>query len=209
VSVNGSSSLTTEYSFSLGASEVQFLELSLEEATLAKGWILIEVDDQSTSSGTALSDWGYMDGKKLERGDHLMASAYYTMFDTNGEVSTQVAVRPSRYEPKEFFNSLLPVQVSSGVNTGVAVVNTGVDPAKVTLRLRGATGSQLQEEVVELAAGAQLAEFVDQIFDISGDMQGVLEVETESEGIVAIGLLQTGQVLTSLPVHHYGHWSRD
>ena len=210
VSIGGSSdSLTNEYSFSLGASEVQFLEISRNEDTLAKGWILIEVDDQSTSSGTATSDWGYMDGKKLERGDHLMASAYYTITGDSGNVTSQVAVRPTRFEAEEFFNSLLPVQVSSGVNTGVAVVNTGADPAKVTLRLRDATAAQIQEKVVELDAGAQLAKFVTEIFDISGDMQGVLEVQTESEGIVAIGLLQTGQVLTSLPVHHYGRWSRD
>ncbi len=192
----------------MGASQVQFLEISRDGA-LANGWILVEVDDRSSSSGTAASDWGYMDGRKLERGGHLMASAYYTITDNAGNVATQVAVRPSRYSPEEFLTTLLPVQVSSGVNTGIAVVNTGAEPAKVRLRLRDTTGAQVQEKVVDLAAGAQLARFVTEIFDTSGDLQGVLEVETESEGIVSIGLLQTGRVLTSLPVHHYGRWSRD
>ena len=206
--VTVSETTSSEHSFLLGASEVQFLEVT-REGDLATGWILIEVDERSSSSGTGPSDWGYMDGKRLDRGDRVMASAYYTITGEGGEVTSQVAVRPSKYEQEEFLTTIIPVQVSNGVNTGIALVNTGADDAKVTLRLRDATGAQAEEAVVDIPAGGQLAQFVTELFGSSEAFRGVLEAETESEGIVAMGLLQTGQVLTSLPVHHYGRWSRD
>lgn len=54
------------------------------------------------------------------------------------------------------------------------------------------------------------ARFIDELFSsLPADFQGALELSTDAEGVVSLGLLQTGLVTTSLPVHHYGIWRQD
>ncbi|MFZ0427902.1 MAG: hypothetical protein WAO20_07280 [Acidobacteriota bacterium] len=202
-----------EHTFSLGPSGVQFYEVTAS-GDVQTGWLLISVDDPTgaNSDSAATDDWGYMDDQHVDRGKRLLATAYYTITDSTGAVESQVAVLPAVLERARFFNSFLPVQYGNGIDTGVAIVNTGSEEAEIRLVLRNSAGETVAEEVLPISAGSQIARYVDQVFGSSTlpqEFKGILEVTTDSDGIVTLGLLQTGRVLTSLPLYHFGRWHKD
>ncbi len=203
----------SEHRFSLDPSGVEFFEITAAGG-VQTGWVLIQVDDPTSadSDSASTNGWGYMDDQPVDRGKRLLATAYYTISDAAGAVESQVAVLPAVLERARFFNSFLPVQYSAGIDTGVAIVNTGATEAEVKLILRDAGGESVAEETVAIPAGSQMARYIEQLFDSSGlpqDFKGILEVTTDSDGIVTLGLLQTGRVLTSLPLYHFGRWQKD
>jgi ribosomal protein L5 len=61
---------------------------------------------------------------------------------------------------------------------------------------------------VRLKAGNQIARFVEELFNLTKDFEGVLEITTTDNGVISMGLIQTGLVTTSIPTHHYGNWSQ-
>lgn len=205
VEINGVAS--SEFPLELEVSAVSYLEVSAPTGTeLQRGWLLVEVEDEE-------NDWGFMDGHAVVRGERLMVSAYYSIFGPTGELESQVAVRPATFSRGFFTNSLVAAQyrqTSSGpVRTGIAVVNTGSDAAVVNLRLIDENGEEVQTTALDLAAGAQDARFVDEIFpSITNNFRGALELSTTADGVVSMGLLQTGLVTTSLPSHHWGGWNQ-
>jgi hypothetical protein len=206
VIVNGKSGST--FSFNLGASEVSFLEVTASSEGLRKGWLLIEVDEPDTGS-----NWGFMDGQAVSRGERLMVTAYYSITDQEGNLESQVAVSPQTFCQELFGNSVMAAQSrqSAGgrIRTGVAIVNTTNQSASVELRLIGTNGQQIGASVmIKLAAGNQTARFVDELFGLTRDFEGVLDITTTDDGIVSMGLAQTGLVTTSIPTHHYGNWSQ-
>lgn len=210
VTIGGSTA--SEHSFSLDPSGVQFLEVTAE-GSVETGWVLIQVDDPTAANAdsTAEADWGYMDDQPVDRGKRLLATAYYTISDATGAVQSQVAVVPAVMEPARFFNAFLPVQYAEGIDTGIAIVNTGASDAQVSLVLRDTNGTSVAEEELTLGAGSQTARYVTQLFNTSAlpeAFKGILEVTTEADGLVTLGLLQTGRVLTSLPVYHFGRWQQ-
>lgn len=212
VSVN-SGQLVSQYDFSLNPPGLLKLELSASQG-LTTGWALVKVDDDSADG----SSWGMMDGQAPHRGQRLMATVLYTLM-AGEQIQSQVGVIPSVYERGHFLNSIIPVQFrrdektgSVEVNTGVAMVNTGAEAASINLRLLDGTGQVAAErslDPLELASGHQRALYVDQLFPgvLEGTFTGFMEVSTGSEGVVALGLLQSQGVLTSIPVHHYGVWT--
>jgi hypothetical protein len=206
VEINGVTG--SEFPLELEASAVSYLEVSAPAGTeLQRGWLLVEVEDVEQS------DWGFRDGHAVVRGERVMVSAYYSIFSPTNELESQVAVRPATFSRGFFTNSLVAAQYrqtpSGPVRTGIAVVNTGSDAAIINLRLIDESGGEVEETVLELAAGAQDARFVDEIFpSIREGFRGVLELSTTAEGVVSMGLLQTGLVTTSLPSHHWGGWNQ-
>lgn len=95
------------------------------------------------------------------------------------------------------------------VRTGVAIVNPGGQRARVDLKVIDADGRVAGSAALRLAAGAQVDPFVDELFPVvPADFRGVLELSTTTEGVVSTGLLQTGRVTTSLPVHPCRPWTQ-
>ena len=203
VSVNGSNPIS-EYPFTLSASDSILLEMSQPGSDTA-GWALIIVDDDGTNS------WGMMNGQQMMRANRIMATAYYT-FKQDGQVVSRAAVIPSIYEMQRYFTSLTPVQVQDGIDTGLAMVNTSAQDIMVTLTLKDANGGTVATRQVPLPAGNQIARFIDepQLFGgaITGTFHGFVQMDTSSEGVVAIGLFMTGGIMTSLPTQHHGAFSR-
>jgi hypothetical protein len=114
------------------------------------------------------------------------------------------------YEMGRFATSLISVQFKKdGLDTGVAIVNTGAGKAAVTLRLKDSNGTLLATNSLALDPGSQTARFVNELFsaELPSNFQGVLEVSSSDEGIVTMGLLVSQGVLTSVPTIHYGQIS--
>jgi len=202
VSVNGSSPVSS-YAFTLPASDSVSLEMSAP-GNVTAGWALITVEDDGTNW------WGMMDGQQMMRANRLMATAYYT-FKDSGQVVSRAAVIPSVYEMHRYFTSLTPVQVQDGINTGLAIVNTSAQSVTIQLTLRDANGKTVAARQLTLPAGNQIARFIDesQLFGnlITGTFHGYVQMDSSSEGIVALGLLMTGGVMTSIPTQHHGPFS--
>ena len=199
VSVNGSSPIS-EYPFTLSASDSTSLDMSAPGDVTA-GWALITVNDDGTKS------WGMMNGRQMRRANRIMATAYYT-YKENGQVVSCAGVIPSIYEMQQYFTSLTPVQVQDGIDTGLAIVNTSARPVTVQLTLTDPNGNTVTTRNLTLSAGNQMARFVDeaQLFGsaITGNFRGFVQMDTSSEGVVALGLLMTGGVMTSIPTQHHG-----
>ena len=54
-------------------------------------------------------------------------------------------------------------------------------------------------------AGNQSAQFVFQMFaGLPADFQGFLQIQTSDEGVVTMGLLMSGGIMTSIPTMHFG-----
>lgn len=170
------------------------------------GWLLVEVDDSGETA------WGFMNGHEVARGERVMVSAYYSILDEQGNLVSQVAVRPAMYSQGFFTHSVVPaqyLQTPAGVaRTGIAIVNSGPAPTTLTFRLLGEDGTEIGVFQRELPAGHQTAAFIDELFSgLAADFRGTLELSADAEGVVSMGLLQTGLVTTSLPVHHWGNWT--
>ena len=199
----------TEFAFALDASEVQFLEIT-GDGPVTPGWMLVKVDNDDSSDDNGFGTWGMMDDHPIGRGERVVATVYYTSRTGSGDIQSQVAVMPAVFERSRFFNSYITAQVDNQVNTGVAVVNTSDKDAQVILTLRLASGDILTSKTITLNAGHQTARFVNELFagqDFSGGFRGTLEIQSEAEGIVSMGLLMTEGLLTSLPTHHFGRWT--
>ncbi len=199
----------SEFRFSLKASEMLFLEI-MADGPVTPGWMLIKVDSDDGGDDSSFGNWGMMDGHSVGRGERVMATAFYTIWNPNGKVGTRTAVMPAVFERGRFFTSVVTAQVSKSVNTGVALVNTSDMVASARLVLRNSNGSEFATRTIELKAGHQTAQFVDELFseiDFSTGFRGMLEIQTDDEGIVSMGLLMSDGVLTSLPTHHYGTWN--
>jgi hypothetical protein len=199
VSVNGSSPVS-EYSFTLSDSGSIALEMS-SPGTVTAGWALITVNDDGSSS------WGMMNGQQMMRANRIMATAYYT-FKDNGQVVSRAGVIPSIFEMQRYSTSLTPVQVQDGIDTGLAIVNTSAQSVTVQLMLKDANGQTVATRQLTLPAGNQMARFIDdaQLFGsaVTGTFHGFVQMDTSSEGVVSLGLLMTGGVMTSIPTQHHG-----
>ena len=199
VSVGGSGP-ASQLTFSLDPSETANYALSYSGPDTS-GWALIEVDDLPNNAS-----WGMMDGQQMMRGERLMASVFYTY--QNGATVSRVGVVPSMYQMGTFYRSAMPVQEQEGLYTGFALVNVGTEAVAVQLRLMDADGQLYASQDLSLPAGHQIAQFVRERFPgLPPGFLGFLEVITNSDGIVTMGLLEGQGVLTSIPTMHYGRIS--
>lgn len=203
VEINGAGP-SSEHSFVLAAGHSQALKLT-GQGGLSQGWALIEIEDNDSEGAT----WGNMDGHEVMRGERVVATAFYTLRDSQSRVIYQVGVMPAMYEREHFFSSILAAQFGPDVNTGVGIVNSSSEDVMVTLTLKDADGELVATKELPLKAGHQTARFITDFFEgeVPQGFQGVLEVTTGDEGVLTLGLLMTENILTSIPVHHHGSWS--
>ena len=201
VSVNGGAPVT-ELRFALEPARSAYFELAASGADVS-GWALIEIDDDGGET------WGRMDDDAMRRGHRVMATAFYTLKNA-GQALSRVGVTPSLYEMNRYFSSLLAARQDADTWTGVAVVNTGATATLVTLRLKDTEGTVLATASLSLGAGSQTARFIHELFGgaVPERFQGTLELSTSGEGVVALGLLVSKGILTSIPTFHYGVMSR-
>jgi hypothetical protein len=203
VQVNGGAP-TSQFQFSINPSEILYLDVASSISDTA-GWALIAIDDNGEND----SDWGMMDGQDVMRGDRLSATVFYAARDGGGQLLSRVGVVPSLYEMGRFFTSVLPAELQSGLNTGVAIVNTSAKDVSVTLRIKDSKGQVVATKTFSLQKGRQTARFIDELFAgaIPRTFQGSLEVVAQNDGIVTMGLILSQGILTSIPTHHYGTWT--
>lgn len=198
VSINGGAP-ASQFSFSLDPSGSVSCELSSTGPDTA-GWALIDIDEPASGSG-----WGMMDGQMVTRGMRIMADVFYT-YSEGGQPASRVGVIPSMYEMGKFATSIISAQSKDDLYTGVAIVNTGATAATVTLRLKDSAGNLLGSKPMTLEPGGQTAKFIHELFPtvLPADFQGFLEVSSNDEGVVIMGLLASHDILTSVPMMHYG-----
>jgi hypothetical protein len=95
-----------------------------------------------------------------------------------GVLSSPVAAKFS-FEANYSSDDTLP---GTGVNTGYAIVNPNSDPATVLATLYSRTGTQLEQKTIPLPANGQIAEFVNQRFNVSqlpGRFHGLVRLQSD------------------------------
>ncbi len=198
VSVNGGTP-SSAYAFSLDASQTASFDLS-SAASDTSGWALIAVDDTASTSGL-----GMLNGIQMSRGARIMATVFYA-YEDGSQPQSRVGVIPSMYEMGLFQTSLMTVQSGQDLYTGVAIVNTSASTANIQLTLKDTSGNVLATVPLSLAAGNQIAKFSGELFGnaLPAGAHGFMQISTNSDGVVALGLLVSQGIMTSIPVMHYG-----
>ena len=194
----------SDHPFTLDAAQMVRLNLTSPDSTTKVGWALIEVDEQITGQST----WGMMGDHPIIRGERLSASAVFSAKQGN-QLRSQVGVIPSLFQRSLFLNTVLPASANANGETGLAIVNTGSGSAGINLTLRKPDGSVAAQTQISLAAGNQTARFVRELFGtaVPADFDGYMEVSSDSEGIVTMGIIVTQGVLTAIPTLHMGRMS--
>jgi hypothetical protein len=202
VSINGANAVS-HYLFTLDASNSVSLEMAASGGDFA-GWALIKVNDDGTNS------WGMMNGQQMMRANRIMATVDYN-YKEGGQLISCAGVMPDVYEMQRYSTSLIPAQMHDGINTGVAIVNTGAQAVTLQMTLKNASGQTVATRQLPLPAGNQIARFIDedQLFGgmFTGPFNGFVQIDAPSEGVVAMGLLLTGGIMTSIPAQHHGSFS--
>ncbi len=188
----------SQVSFSLASSATMRFDLTLSGSDTS-GWALISIDPPVGGIS-----WGMMDGLAMTGGMRVMADVFYT-YQNGSQTISRVGVTPSMYEMGQFANSMLPIRSSSSLSTGVAIVNIGAQTATIQLQLKDSSGQLFASKQVLLPPGNQMAQFVFQMFTgLPADFQGYLQIQTSNEGVVTMGMLMTGGIMTSVPMLHFG-----
>jgi hypothetical protein len=201
VSINEGAA-SSEYVFALESAEILFLEVKSKGPNVP-GWALIEVEEPDTDTS-----WGMMDGQEMFRGQRISATGFYTLTGDSGELLSRVGVLPSMYERGRYFNSELIALYGGRANTGVAIVNTSSETVSVGMKRSNSEGDEVASTTLSFKPGKQVAQFIDQMFEdkLPDGFSGVLEISSQQDGIVVMGLMMTQGILTSIPVHHFGAW---
>jgi hypothetical protein len=199
VSVNGSTPVSI-YAFTLSASNFISLEMTKSGDTVS-GWALIKVDDDGTKP------WGMMSGQQMMRANRIMATVDYN-YKLGDRLVSRSGLIPSIYQLQHYFTSLVPVRMQEGVSTAMAIVNASAQPVTLQLTLCNADGEAIAIRQQMVPAGNQIVAFIDQAQFFEGmftrPFNGFVKVDTSSEGAVTMGLLETGEIMTTITTEHYG-----
>lgn len=205
----------TSVPVNLSEGVTQYFDLTAPDANLAVGWGMLQVDESNSGTSSGMGGMGGMGSGPMGHPmyDHVFGSVIYARTADNA-LDTQVGVFASRYQMGYYMGLSVPVIVSDSTNTGVAVVNTGSEDLTITLNLIDGDGNRQATQSVTLPAGNQAAYYVNQLFpDFNfANFRGSMELRTDQDGMVALALLQSGNVLTSLPMAHIpdampdGYW---
>lgn len=185
----------SQLSVSIPAEGIEFVNVTSTAVDPTVGWALLEVS-------------GPGQGQDDPR-TRVFGSVTFTTSDGTNTTGT-VGVVAGRYELGAHRTIAVPVIVTGDTaNTGVALVNAGPDPMTLTFQLKDEDGAVVQEgatidpAISPLAPGNQRALFVNELFegfDFGDDFRGTLLVTTQQEGLVIVGLITNGSLLTSIPV---------
>jgi formylglycine-generating enzyme required for sulfatase activity len=124
--------------------------------------------------------------------------AIFSLLGPGGHATVEAGVGDST--PREAFT--IPVDTTSGFDTGVALFNDNPEPAVVEFAFHGEDGIERQGgRISELAAGGQQAKYVSELFPDLGARRGQMTV-VSNRPLAALSLRQgeAGTPLTTLPV---------
>jgi hypothetical protein len=201
VSINGAAP-ASQFSFSLGPAQSASYDIAATGGGDTSGWALVDIDEPLMGSG-----WGMMDGSTMSRGMRVMANVFYTYSGTDMPFS-RVGVMPTMYEMGRFNTSIISAQNKTDLQTGVAIVNISSNAITANLRLVDINGNSVASTQLSLNPGSQTAKFINQLFpNISAGFQGFLQINSNGDGIVPMGLIVSHGVLTSVGMMHYGQIS--
>ena len=128
----------------------------------------------------------------------LGGSAVFSQHDSNGALMTEAGVAAAT--GMDFF--AVPVDVSGGFNTGVAIANIGNDrPVSLYFKLLSLTGQTVSTRTISLAQGQHISTFVSgagQLFPAITNFRGSLQVFADSP-VPAVALRSSERTLTTLP----------
>jgi hypothetical protein len=127
-------------------------------------------------------------------------TAVFRLLDADGNVTVEAGVGDS----PPLYEFSIPVDTTSGFDTGVALFNNNPNPADVAFAFFGAEGGQLQgvsrqTEPLTLDPLGHEAKFAGEIFDGLGDVRGQMAVRS-TQPLAALSLRQGATTLTTLPV---------
>lgn len=190
VNINGTPA--SQQLVSLPEGSIKYIELTATGTSLMAGWALFEV------TGPA----GPPDPHPQVSGSIEFTHA------SGGLTDGKVGIVGGKYQTGQQHVISIPVVTGNGVNTGVAVVNSGAVEATIVFRLRDINGTVIRPDATITPAlpsftpGAQTARFVTDLFpDVDfTNFQGYLELISPQEGMMAAGLLTDGFILTAIPV---------
>ncbi|MBI4482137.1 MAG: hypothetical protein HY652_04510 [Acidobacteria bacterium] len=94
-----------------------------------------------------------------------------------------------------------PVRKGSadGVNTGIAVANLEGSSATLQISLRNIQGQEAAITSVNLAGNGQISRFLDQLFQLAGDFEGILSVSS-NKSVAPVALITLPGHFATLPV---------
>jgi hypothetical protein len=124
------------------------------------------------------------------------ASAVFTVLDSQGNFKTEAGVGDSPV----MASLTIPVDISGGFDTGIALFNPGINSVPATLKLIGANGVIVDSTDRPLTPNRHLPIFVDQLFPGIANFRGSLAISAAG-GVAATTLRQygTGDTYTTLP----------
>jgi hypothetical protein len=141
----------------------------------------------------------------------VYGSVIYTRM-AQDQVASQIGVIGSRYQLGNFMRIMAPATVNfttssgSNVDTGIAVVNAGAETMRIEFSLVDTSGKSVATNTIDFPSGNQMAKFVTELFpqyfagQANRSFQGLLKIEANKEGMVALALLMSGSIMTSVPV---------
>jgi plastocyanin len=121
-------------------------------------------------------------------------------------VLSQIGVLGSRYSLGKFQRISIPIQYANTLSTGFAVVNAGSSALNITYELKDDLGNVVSRDatisgVSSLAPGAHISKFVPELFPSVtwNNFLGSLDLVTDGEGMVALGLILNGNIVSTIP----------
>jgi len=170
------------------------LKLGNPDDTQQIAWaVFINSDDQSDTNDFNM----YM-------GDHLFASIFYKRFDTNTQqMATQVGVMGMRFMSGQGMGYGMMVRNDEHNITGFAIVNTSDVELTSTLTLKNPDGTTYAERDLTLQPGHQVVDILSNFFTGIADIStfsGTMEIRTDQEGMVPLGLVNTDGIQTAIPM---------
>ena len=137
-------------------------------------------------------------------GDHLFASIFYKRFDTSVDrMATQVGVMGMRFMSGMGMGYGMMVRNDDHNITGFAIVNISDAELTTTLTLKNPDGTTFAEKNLTLPAGNQMVDILSNFFTGTADIstfEGTMEIRSEQEGMVPLGLINTDGIQTAIPM---------
>jgi hypothetical protein len=151
-----------------------------------------------TTPTSGLIGWG-----KLTTTGNVSISSFFEVRDgTSGLLYSRIGIAASRPDLSSF---LIPrIRTQSGLDVAFAIVNTGADPATITVTLKDANGATLGKRPLTMNGGTHQAIFARQFFSLSNESDDrnyqYILFNSNSPSFAAIALAFEGGTQTSFPV---------
>lgn len=192
VTIEGSD--VTEWPVTVVEGGLETVELGDPADDTLIGWALFVNDASEPDPGD----------HQMRMGDHLFTGIFYKRYNDQGEsLATQVGVTGMRFTGGMHRGYGMLVRNDAHSITGLAMVNSSESNLTADLTLKNPDGTLFAETSVELAPGQQVVDVLSGYFDgVDGveDFLGTLEIRSDDDGIVPLGLVNTDGIQTAIPL---------